>query len=119
VPEPASPSPSAPANQSVTFYFEKTGSFQTLHADGAVASVTPSGHVFVAFYVERAPIPKTAVYPVDEGGIIREKPTSITGKQGVFRELQSGVIFTRQALRQLSQYITNILDQMDNADKQS
>lgn len=41
----------------ISFHFEKSKAFQTLHADGVFQSLTPNGDGFLAFFVERAPIP--------------------------------------------------------------
>ncbi len=103
-----SSAPSQQPQQTVTFFLEKTASFQTLHADGAIGSITPSGHAFLAFYVERAPIPKTAIATVTSEGIAGAV-TSTTGKQGVFRELQIGIVVTPQALLGLREHINRLL----------
>lgn len=119
MPEPAPQRPEQNRPATVNFFFEKTSSFQTLHADGALSSVTPSGQAFLAFYVERAPIPKTLVYSVNTEGTIDDKPISMTGKQGVFREIQSAVILSPTALNALKTHIENILKQIENASKSS
>jgi hypothetical protein len=121
MPEPASQSPSPAKPSTITFFFEKTGSFQTSHADGVFGSVTPSGQVFLAFYVERSPIPKTMVCPISADGTIGE-PSEFTGKQGIFREVQSAVVLSPNALNDLKTHIEklqNILKDLKDAAKTS
>jgi hypothetical protein len=93
---------------SVTFFFEKTNDFRTAHADGVLGSMTPTGQVFLAFYVERAPIPKTVVHAVNPDSTLGEVK-SVTGKQGVYREIQSAVILTPEGLRDLKDHIEKLL----------
>jgi len=90
-----------------------------MHADGALGSVTPAGEAFLAFYVERAPIPKTLVFPVAADGNIATTPSAVSGKQGVFREIHSAVVLSPKALHALHKHIEKLLQQIEDAAKRS
>lgn len=114
--EPAASQPSGPPSSTVTFFFEKTSSFQTLHADGVLGSLTPSGQVFLAFYVERSPIPKTVICPVENGEV--GEPSEIAGKKGIFREIHSAIVLSPSALSDLKGHIEKLqktLQELSNA----
>lgn len=101
-----SPSPSPPEQQKLTFFFEKTPSFQTLHSDGAFGNLTPSGEVFLAFYAERSPIPKTMVCDVGADGVVANPEFS--GKLGIFREVHTGIIMSPSVLEDLVRHIEQL-----------
>lgn len=100
------PSQNPPERQKLTFFFEKTGSFQTLHADGAFGNLTPNGQVFLAFYVERSPIPKTMVCEIGTDGSISNPQFS--GKQGIYREVQTGILMSPSVLSDLVNHIEQL-----------
>ena len=100
--------------ETVTFHLEKTHQFQTLQADGMVGGLTPSGQAFLAFYVERAPLPQKLVRQVNENGTLGDLIES-DGKKGIFRELHTGLTFNKKCLEALKMNIDQLLKQMEDA----
>jgi len=106
-----------PAKQKITFFLEKTSGFQTLHADGILGSLTPSGYAFLAFFRERVTIPKTIEHEVKADGTLG-KMISKTGKEGVFREFHTGITLTEDGLKQLRQHVDKLLKNFEVAHEQ-
>lgn len=96
----------AGTGQNLTFFLEKTSSFQTYHVDGVFGNLTPAGEIFLAFYLERAPIPKTIVCQIQANGDLGE-PT-FAGKQGIYREVQSAIVLSPKALEELKNHIEKL-----------
>jgi hypothetical protein len=49
----------------VTLHNIKTAAYETRHADGAMGGWTSQGLLFIAFYVERPPVPQALHIEVD------------------------------------------------------
>jgi hypothetical protein len=75
----------------VKFDYIKSNFFRVIHADGAWGGITPTGHIQVAFWNERPPIPKQLEFEVTpEGGIGDE--TKRVGRDAVVREVEVNVV---------------------------
>lgn len=96
----------------ISFHFEKTKSFQTLHADGVFQSLTPNGHGFLAFFVERSPIPHRVDFSLDSGGSLGDV-LDVEAKQGIFREVHTGLTLTKEGLVDLLERIEVLLKGME------
>ena len=97
--------------ETITFHLEKTNQFQTLHADGMVGGITPSRFAFLAFYVERAPLPQQIIRKIDVDGTLGE--ATVEGKIGIFRELHTGLTFTREGLEALKLNVENLIQELE------
>lgn len=69
------------------FHLLKTGSYSTFHVDGVWGGMTPSGGIYVDFFVERFPIPTSVYYEVNPNGQLGEI-TKHEGKTGIRREIE-------------------------------
>jgi hypothetical protein len=92
----------------VVFNFEKSSGYATHHADGVLGGTTPSGDVFFAFYVERPVIPKLFEQELHPDGKLG-KLVKVEGREGIFREIQTGVVLSREAATVLRQRIDELL----------
>lgn len=104
------------AQQSVSFHFHKTSSFQTVHADGVFGGVTPSGLGFIAFFNERAPMPQRIDQEIRADGSLG-KVLHVEGKDGVFREIHTGVTLSREGLILLKERVEAMLKNIDGEEK--
>lgn len=99
-----------PAPRAV-FHYIKCGDFRTIHVDGAIGSLTPSGHVHCAIYSERPAIPKVVSYELDsEGGLIEEAKSVVESKTGFVRELQADLVLEPDVARALAKWFSDVLD---------
>jgi hypothetical protein len=89
---------------SIKFYHEKGNFFRVIHADGAIGGLTPTREIFMSLYSQRIAIPKVIEQSVSLegqlGGEVRRE-----GKDGIFRELEIGVVLTPATARQIAQWL--------------
>ena len=78
----------------VSVYQEKSALFRVVHADGAWWSLNPRNELHLAFYSERAPIPKVVYFGPDKEGTWNELPGEREVKKGWFREMEVDVVLT-------------------------
>ena len=75
----------------VTFHYLKGPDFRTIHIDGAIGGITPSNFLHIAFYCERAVIPRTITQKFNEDGTVGDE-IERTGKEGVVRQMEIDII---------------------------
>ncbi|MEO0463271.1 MAG: hypothetical protein AAF127_09080 [Pseudomonadota bacterium] len=96
-----------------TFHYIKAGEFRTVHVDGAIGSLTPSGHIHCAIYSERPAIPRIVSNRLDENGaLIDGGENVIDGKSGFVRELQADLVLTPEVASALAQWLNSLLENM-------
>lgn len=99
--------------QKVEVYQEKSALFRVIQADGVWSSVNPWGNLHLAFYSERAPIPKKVYWGQDENGKWRELSEEREGKKGWFRELEVDVVLSPSGARGVLEALENYLKLME------
>lgn len=99
--ESATPAPQNAPVSKVTVFQEKAASFRVIHADGAWASVNPYRNLHIAFYSERAPIPKSIELGFDKKLGWRELVNERDVKKGWFREMEVDIVLSLEAARTL------------------
>lgn len=88
----------------IIFHYLKPSDYRTFHIDGAVGGPTPRGGLFISFYLERSPIPQTTTHELTkQEGLGQE--IARTGKDGVIREIECGVVMNLEAAKALSQWL--------------
>lgn len=103
--------------KSVTFHYLKSSGYRTHHADGAFGGKTPAGLLFVGFYLERGPIPLSIQHEVDaEGHVVKEMERS--GRTGIIREFDCGVIMTIEAATGLRNWLNKQLEKVPTEETQ-
>lgn len=103
--------PEEKASQTVTLHLSKTPSFQTLHADGILTGLAPGHRVFLAFYIERPPIPTSITHQLQPDGALGEM-VGATGKQGIVREIHTGITLSMEMLKKLEDHIHQLKSQL-------
>lgn len=103
----------------VVFEYAKGPFFRSLYADGVIGGLTPSGHIHIAFFSERPPLPKRHTYRVNpDGSLGPEIPEEKAAREPIVRDMQVDVLMTMHAaelLRNwLDQYIRNLKNRMSN-----
>lgn len=73
----------------------KSPSFRTIHVDGAVGGLTPNGHIQLAVYNERHPIPTKIVRNIDiEANSVEELRAEREVRSGIVHELEANLMLT-------------------------
>lgn len=94
-------------SDTLRFEYEKAVQFRTVHADGAIGGITPRGYIHMAFYAERAPIPKVVVHKItDKGTLGDELLDQRVARKDVFRELEVDVVMDEAAAVSLLEWLT-------------
>lgn len=103
------PTPPPPVSQDrVAFHYTKGPDFRAIHADGVYGGITPTGHMHLAFFAERFPIPQRTEHTLSpDGQVGPEIPGTRTGRDGLVRELQVDVFMSADAARVLLDFLTN------------
>jgi hypothetical protein len=96
----------------VPIYQEKSALFRVVHADGAWWSVNARNDLHLAFYSERAPIPKVVYFGPDKEGTWNELVEEREGKKGWFREMEVDVVLTPTSAAYLKDAIDRYLEYM-------
>jgi len=92
------------APKTVKFHYIKNQTFHSLHADGAIGGVTPSGNIHIAFYNERMPIPTEIVQKLDEKGALGEIESKTT-REAVVREMEVDVVMNIDVAKNLHKWL--------------
>jgi len=104
----------SPQEQSLTFHLIKAPGYETHHADGAIGGLTPTGGAFLSFFVERGAIPQTLTHQIEESGKLGEV-IGTSGRAGIVREIQTGIILDKRRLENLIKHMQSMLKQMEEA----
>jgi hypothetical protein len=105
------------APKQITFRYVNSPFFRALHVDGAIGGITPRGYIHVAVFSERAEIPYSAVHDISPEGRLSETPINAEGPQGVVREIDADLIFSKQVATELRDWLTKHIDQLDALEK--
>ena len=102
--------PQTPDPKKVQVHQRKAALFRVVQADGVWTSVNPWGNLHLTFYSERAPIPTSVYFGLDEQGNWGELVDQREGKHGWFRELEVDVVLTRVGARNVLDTLQRLLD---------
>jgi hypothetical protein len=94
----------------VVFEYIKSQLFRVIHSDGAIGGITPTGNVHVAFYSDRAAIPKVQVHRKNPDGTLGDllkKHTVV--RPGIVREMDVDVILSPAAAEALMLWLSDRL----------
>lgn len=96
----------------VVFEYLKSQYFRVIHADGAIGSVTPHGHIHVAIYSERPAIPrKMAFARTDQGALGAELPEERVAREGIVREMDVDIIMSVAVAESLKTWLSTKIDE--------
>ena len=99
--------------------YKKSNSFRVIHADGAYGGTSPRLQLFIAFYSERFPIPQVLTYEIsDTGAPVREIPSERESKEGVFREVEVGVMLDINAAKGFAAWLNEQIAELEKRREQ-
>ena len=88
------------------FDYNKDPMFRSTHADGFVGGLTPNGQIHIAFFSERAQLPRKQVYALKaDGSIGSQLPEERNERETIFRDIQVDVLMTIQAAEGLKNWL--------------
>ncbi|MEY4241366.1 MAG: hypothetical protein RJA14_1062 [Pseudomonadota bacterium] len=106
-PDPANPEAGADAEERVVFDYIKSPSFRSLHADGLIGGITPTGHLHFALFCERTALPQRHVHKLTSVGALGEQVEEETvSRGGVVREMEVDAFVTLDAAKRMRDWFT-------------
>lgn len=100
------------SNDSVTFHYIKGPDFRTIHIDGAIGGITPSGFLHIAMYCERSAIPTEMTHQVMPDGSLGPI-VSREGKVGVARQMEIDIIVNESTAKSLKVWLDQKLEEFE------
>jgi hypothetical protein len=98
--------------QTVRFVYEKSADYSIRYADGATASVMPSGNLHVIFFLEHAPYIQETVQEVSPTGLGDELSRKLEF-DGICRHEQVGIVLAPGAVERIIELLRKTLKQME------
>ena len=90
----------------VKFHYLKSSAFRTVHADGIVGGIAPTGFLNATFFSERFAIPTSSTHLVNPNGTLGEEVNEErTSREGVTRELEVNLVMSPQVVSKLHQWL--------------
>lgn len=99
--------------QEIRFYYLKSNQFRVVHVDGAHGGITPRGHIQMALFSERAPIPRETVQN-EKGKEILEKRVQ---RNGLIREVEIEAILTLETAKVLKTWLDQRIQSLEELRK--
>ena len=89
----------------------KTAGYSTYHADGAIGGMTPTGMVYLSFYLDRSAIPQKITYEVKADGSFGDVK-EVEGKRGIIREVQCGIVMNLAVAEDMLTFMEKVVKQL-------
>jgi hypothetical protein len=96
--------------EELTFHYLKTSSYRTFHVDGAYGGLCPNGNIYMELFVERMPTPKQETFVLNPDGKLGPE-LNREGKQGMIREIESGIVMDVITAIRLRDWLSEKIDQ--------
>ena len=103
---PATPDPT------VDFHYIKGPDFRTVHIDGAIGGITPSGFLHIAMFCERSAIPKKITHTLLPDGTLGSA-IKRTGKKGIARQMEIDIIVNEATAKSLKIWLDQKLGEFE------
>jgi hypothetical protein len=103
-----------PTQSTFQVNYLKSGDYREVACDGVIGGATPQGKLFIAFYAERLPIPRVAVFeadpPTEDRGLVlvheERAPLYLESRDGLIRNLEFGMYVDIAAAKRLLSWLT-------------
>ncbi|MCE9523595.1 MAG: hypothetical protein K8S25_14335 [Alphaproteobacteria bacterium] len=118
---PDDPNISGPVGENrVAIDYIKSNLFRAIRTDGVIGSVTPTGHIHMAFYSERPAIPRRQVYSLSSKGTLGEAiPEETVSRNSIVRELDADVFLTLNVAEVVHKWLGDRIADVKNWEVQS
>ncbi|MEO6961293.1 MAG: hypothetical protein ABIY90_04955 [Puia sp.] len=85
----------------ITIHNKISQNYKEIHVDGAFGGITPRGLINLSFFAERAPIPKSSEFVLNDGRVGDFIENSIDSKKGILREFEVGIYMSLEVVKSL------------------
>jgi len=96
----------------IKFDYIKSNQFRVIHVDGAHGGVSPKGLIQMAFFSERAPIPKRETYSLEQGKLGQRK--KVEQRDAIVREVEVETLIDLQVAKVIVQWLGEKIKQAEN-----
>jgi hypothetical protein len=97
----------------VAFDYIKGPHFRAVRADGAIGGVTPNGHIHIAFYSERLPIPRRVVHSLDPSSGKLGEEIARESRDAVIREMDSDLFLTLSVAKSIYTWLGERITELE------
>lgn len=95
----------------VKFDYIKSNQFRVIHVDGAHGGVSPKGLIQMAFFSERAPIPTSETYSLEQGKLGQRK--EVEQRDAIVREVEVETLIDLQVAKVIVQWLGERINQAE------
>jgi hypothetical protein len=99
----------------IKFDYIKSNQFRVIHVDGAHGGVSPKGLIQMAFFSERAPIPKRETYSLEQGKL--GPRTKVEQRDAIVREVEVETLIDLQVAKVIVQWLGEKIEQAEKLAK--
>jgi hypothetical protein len=118
--EPAAHVVSDGSRHHVVFEYIKSAAFRVIHADGIIGGVTPAGNLHLAFYSERAALPRRQAFAINPNGSLGELlPDETVSRNSVIREMDIDVVISRKAAEAMMHWLGERLEDLGKLEQRA
>lgn len=103
--------------KNITFRYVYPEDLRDFYVNGAFGGVTPRKEIYVHFYSERHPIPKTVTHKIKEDGTLGEPQSKETGGD-VVRLIQASIVMDLKTAVGIRDWLNDRIALIDQADKE-
>ena len=103
-------------NEKVVINYLKTKNYRTYHVDGIYGGITPDAKLYVELFVQRSVTPQVVVHKIKKDGTLGEE-ISRTGKKGIIREIESGIIMDIEVAKAFRDWINRKIEDYNKLGK--
>src|SRR5262245_52891576 len=105
----------------VRFHYLKSPAFHTIHADGGIGGLTPTGDFHLGIYAQRFPIPTQTEHEMapEGAGEGKEILDARVARDGVVRELLVDIVFDYRAANAFRKWLDDQIRLHDEVSKRS
>jgi hypothetical protein len=91
----------------VEIHYIKTHSYRTYFADGVFGGLTPTGKLYMEFFLHRAVTPQVIKYKITPEGAISKEEAERIGKTGIVRQIEAGIEMDIETAKVLREWLDN------------
>jgi hypothetical protein len=94
------------AGSIIRYNFIKSNHFRVVLAEGAYGGISPTGHIRMAVFNERFPLPQQTEHSISaDGKIGQEIPGSRVARDGIVREIEVELVMDIEHAKQLQEWL--------------
>ena len=101
----------------IQYHYNMSNLYRVIHADGAYGGLTPYGYINMNFFAERNTIPESSIHPIEDGRLGEEILELRTGKKGIIREVETGIVMDVERAKVLVKWLRDKIDEFEGAMK--